>query len=474
VSNGQRIGRKLIAMWVDWIPNLFVLFALAMLVAAPWAVERYLRPLNAELRDLGERGRGLITRVHVALALQASAFHEYVHGQRPELLESYRTNVARERAAYDSLVPIATRLGHEAETRLAELRELEQEWHSSVENFVERVQRGQATTVDPLQEEAYDDLLVAAARLDEAINLAAQDRRLRIERARMLQRSVSALLGLLAIAAAIVVWRLGHRVRDYAEEAERQRGEAEAVMQSKARLIRGVTHDLKNPLQAIDGHAQLLEDGILGELSATQRDSVSRVRRGVRTMLGLIEDLLELARAESGQIALSLARVQLSDLVREAVDDFRPAAAARRLRLDVSIADAVPEVSTDPHRVGQVLGNLLSNAVKYTPPGGGIAVRVNVRDASSHAGAEPAVAIEVANTGPGIPRDQLDAVFQEFYRIEGNSQPGAGLGLAIGRRVARLLGGDITADSDRGAGARFVLWLPSDSDKPHSPRSQPV
>jgi signal transduction histidine kinase len=84
------------------------------------------------------------------------------------------------------------------------------------------------------------------------------------------------------------------------------------------------------------------------------------------------------------------------------------------------------------------------------------------------------VAIEVANTGPGIPRDQLDAVFQEFYRIEGNSQPGAGLGLAIGRRVARLLGGDITADSDRGAGARFVLWLPSDSDKPHSPRSQPV
>jgi signal transduction histidine kinase len=463
VSTGLRIGRRLLARWVDWIPNLFVLFALAALVVAPWAVERYLRPLNVELRDLGERGRGLITRVHVALALQASTFHEYVRGQRPELLENYRVSVIRERAAYDSLAPIAIGLGHEPKTRLAELRELEQEWHASVDRFVDRVQRGQATTVDPLQEETYDDLLLAAARLDEAINQAAQDRRIRIESARALQRSVSGLLGVLAIAAAIVVWRLGIRVREYAEEAEQQRGEVEAVMRSKARLMRGVTHDLKNPLQAIDGHAQLMQEGILGPLSAAQIDSVGRVRRAVRTMLALIEDLIELARVESGQIALSLRRVQLAEVVREAVDDFRPAAEARRLRLDLSIPDPLPEVSTDPHRVGQVLGNLLSNAVKYTPPGGHIGVRVGVRDSAPNEGRESAVAIEVADDGPGIPRDRLDAVFQEFYRLEGSDQPGAGLGLAIGRRVARLLGGDITADSDRGTGARFVFWLPNDT-----------
>jgi signal transduction histidine kinase len=462
VSSTLRGGRKLVARWAGWIPNVFVLFALATLVLAPWVVERYLRPLNDELRNFGERGRGLATRIHVALAVQASAFHEYVHGRRPEQLDDYRVQLRRERAVYDSLAPIAARLGPATRSRLAELRTLEQQWHASVERFVDRARRGETTTVDPLQEETYDDLLVAAARLDESINQAAQDRRDRIEEARSHQREVSALLGLLAIAAAAVVWRLGIRLREYAEEAERQRSEAEAVMQSKARLMRGVTHDLKNPLQAIDGHAQLLEDEILGGLTAPQRDSVVRVRRGVRTMLALIEDLLELARAESGQIALSLRRVQISDLVREAVDDYRPAAEARGLQLALSLDDALPEVSTDPNRVGQVLGNLLSNAVKYTPPGGHIAVRVGVSPPHRDGG-ERSVSIEVADNGPGSPREQLDSVFQEFYRLEGTNQPGAGLGLAIGRRVARLLGGDITADSERGAGARFTLWLPSDA-----------
>ena len=87
MDEGRRDSRRLMAKWAGRGPILFVVFALAMLVVTPWAVERYLRPLNAELRDLGERGRGFISQIHVALALQASSFHEYVHGQRPELLQ---------------------------------------------------------------------------------------------------------------------------------------------------------------------------------------------------------------------------------------------------------------------------------------------------------------------------------------------------------------------------------------------------
>jgi signal transduction histidine kinase len=433
-------------------------------VVTPWLVERYLRPLNAELRDLGERGRGFISQIHVALALQASAFHEYVHGQRPELLQEYREQVVRERAAYDSLDPITAGLGNDTRQRLVTLRDLEQRWHASVDAFVHQIEKKQRTTVDPLQEETYDNLLIAAARLDEAINEAALARRTRIEDARSLQRSVSALLGILALAAVAVVWGLGQRLQSYANEAVAQRAEAEALMQSKARLIRGVTHDLKNPLQAIDGHAQLLEDKILGELTSAQLDSVARVRRGVRTMLSLIEDLLELARAETGQISLSLRRVQLSQLVREVVDDYRPAAEARGLHLNLSIGDGLPEISTDPQRVEQVLGNLLSNAVKYTPSGGQVGVRV-ATDRRSNDGDGRGVVIEVTDNGPGIPKDELENVFQEFHRLHGSELPGAGLGLAIGRRVARLLGGDIKAQSDRGAGSRFILTLPTDGHR---------
>ena len=180
-------------------------------------------------------------------------------------------------------------------------------------------------------------------------------------------------------------------------------------------------------------------------------------------MLRLIEDLLELARAETGQMSLSLQRVQLSKLVQQVVDDYRPAAEARGLHLNLSLGDGLPEISTDPQRVEQVLGNLLSNAVKYTPPGGQVGVRVATDRRSNDDGR--GVLIEVADNGPGIPKDQLENVFQEFHRLHGSEQPGAGLGLAIGRRVARLLGGDIKAQSDRGAGSRFILTLPTDGHR---------
>ena len=146
------------------------------------------------------------------------------------------------------------------------------------------------------------------------------------------------------------------------------------LMAARARFMRGVSHDLKNPIHAIDGHAQLLEDGVRGPLNAEQRDSVERIRRSAQALMGLIEDLLELARAEAGQLTVKLDRVVLRDVVHEVVEEHRAAAQFAGLTLVNAEDDSQTILTTDPARVTQVLGNLLSNAIKYTPAGGRIEV----------------------------------------------------------------------------------------------------
>lgn len=236
-----------------------------------------------------------------------------------------------------------------------------------------------------------------------------------------------------------------------AQIEERSR-EVQAVMESRARLMRGFSHDLKNPLGAADGHAALLADGLLGELTEQQRNSVTRIRAAIGTAVGLINDLVELAKAESGQITLKPHEVDVRVIAREVVESYRPAAEQAGLTIKCD-AQPVDPIITDPDRVRQVLGNLLTNAVKYTEKGGTIEVRTGMR-------AEGGVAIDVVDTGIGIPADKMDVLFKEFERIDPSVRPGVGLGLAISRRIARLLGGDVTVTSQRGEGSVFTLALP--------------
>jgi PAS domain S-box-containing protein len=252
--------------------------------------------------------------------------------------------------------------------------------------------------------------------------------------------------------------RLLEREREARAEAERRREEVERVTESRTRLMRGFTHDVKNPLGAADGYAQLLEDGILGELSSKQVESVQRIRRSIQRSLHLINELLELARAEAGQIELELVPTDIAELVRETAEDFRAQAAAAGLGLEVRVGEALL-TRTDPARVRQILSNLLSNAVKYTPEGG-ITVEAGLRaDGSGPRGGEW-IAIGVTDTGPGIPAGKRELIFQEFTRLDPEAQHGAGVGLAISRRIARLLDGDITVESPVNGGSTFTLWLP--------------
>jgi len=251
------------------------------------------------------------------------------------------------------------------------------------------------------------------------------------------------------------------RERHAREEAEEQRTRLTRVTESRATLMRGFSHDVKNPLGAADGYLQLLESGIFGELQPKQFSAVQNVRRSIQTALSLIEDLLSVARDEGGDVEIARSSTDVRHVVGEAAREFQAQAEAEHLTLDVDADESVPRINTDARRVRQIIANLLSNAVKYTEEGG-VTVSVHTRVDDHAPGPGPWIAIDVRDTGPGIPEDQQDVIFDEFRRARGpTTEPGAGIGLAISRKIARALGGEITLRSTPGAGSTFTLWLPA-------------
>lgn len=447
--------------WAAHLPLAFVMLALVALVALPVIAERFVRPLNREVRDVVEPARGVVTQIHVALAIEGSAFHDYLETGNEDLLRRYEQAHRREREAYEQLGRLTDRLGFRVQQRYDTLRALGQRWHAVVTQLLRETRRdSRFRRAATSEEDLFEKLLIAASELDEALSLAAQDRRVRINRAERIQRRFTVGVGLVALAAVAGVAWLAQRVRVYAREAEEQRAALERATESRARLMRGVSHDLKNPLGAIDGHAALLEAGVKGALTPDQRESVGRIRRSVRSLLMLINDLLELSQVEAGQLRIQLRLTDLADVVRDVVEEHRAAAEAAGHKLEVEISGDVPTLDTDPNRVRQILGNLLSNAVKYTPSGGNIVVRLAERTSDGHLPAGSWAAIDVADSGPGIPGDKLDEIFEEFFRLDAGTKPGAGLGLTIARRISRFLGGDVSVVSRRGEGATFTLWLP--------------
>ncbi|MEO7822316.1 MAG: HAMP domain-containing sensor histidine kinase, partial [Gemmatimonadaceae bacterium] len=194
--------------------------------------------------------------------------------------------------------------------------------------------------------------------------------------------------------------------------------------------------------------------------TAGQQESIGRIRRAVKTQLSLIMDILELSRAESGSLGIHKEATDLSAVVGEVVEEQRPAAEASLQILTFIPIETRPNVITDPERVNQVLGNLLSNAVKYTSPRGRIEVKMELVPGTGRLADREAVAIRVTDTGHGVPPEKTDAIFEEFTRLAPAIAEGAGLGLAIARRIARLLDGDITVVSEVGTGSVFTLWLP--------------
>jgi signal transduction histidine kinase len=251
--------------------------------------------------------------------------------------------------------------------------------------------------------------------------------------------------------------RLLEEAQELSREAAARRTELERAMASKARLIRGFAHDIKNPLGAANGRAELLLEGVVGEIDDATREQLEGICRSVNTALELVTTLVEFTRVEAGQIELERTPTELARIARQVAEDYTAAAAQRGV--DLRVDECAPlSVTTDAARVRQILDNLVSNAVKYTSEG---SITIVVEPPAEHERAElsACAAVRVRDTGRGVPADRVQELFLEFSRIDPVDKSGAGLGLAISRRLARLLGGDILVETEEGRGSTFSLLL---------------
>jgi PAS domain S-box-containing protein len=261
--------------------------------------------------------------------------------------------------------------------------------------------------------------------------------------------------GVAAVVHEVTEWRRAEAEREtLLRDAERARTEAESASRAKDEFLAVLSHELRAPLQGVLGWVSLLRDRRLD--TTQQMRALQAIERSTRLQTQLINDLLDVSRIISGNLAIDSRPVELAATVREAIDQHRPSASVAGITLDASVADCGITVG-DPERLQQVLGNVLSNAIKFTPQGGTVTVRCE-RDGSD-------VVIVVEDTGEGIAPTFLPLIFERFRQADSSTSRrhgGLGLGLAIARRLVELHGGEIRAESEGiGRGARFTIRLPA-------------
>jgi two-component system, NtrC family, sensor kinase len=237
------------------------------------------------------------------------------------------------------------------------------------------------------------------------------------------------------------------------KELDQKSRELEAASRHKSEFLANMSHELRTPLNAISGFSQVLRKQLFGEINDKQAEYLDDILVAARHLLSLIDDVLDLAKVEAGQIELRLAPFSLPETLERGVVIIRER--ATRGEVTISLAtDGVGTVVGDERRVRQVIFNLLSNAVKFTPAGGSIAVAAAQLDGE--------VQVSVRDTGPGIAPEDQARIFEEFQQAEAGKEQreGTGLGLALSRRLIELHGGRIWVDSEPGAGSTFTFTLP--------------
>lgn len=245
-----------------------------------------------------------------------------------------------------------------------------------------------------------------------------------------------------------------NRLRDKSVALAEQGERLVRASKVKNEFLASMSHELRTPLSAILGFADLLITSPKEQLSSRARESLERIQRNGQHLLGLINDVLDLAKAEAGRIDVRMAPVNVALLARACVAELDSLRSGKDVRLVADVGDAPVEMVTDSQRVRQILLNLLSNAIKFTDRG---EVVLSLRAASAD------VRLAVRDTGIGIPAHAMGELFQEFHQLEagdGRRYDGTGVGLALSRRLARALGGEIEVRSREGQGSTFTLVLP--------------
>jgi signal transduction histidine kinase len=281
------------------------------------------------------------------------------------------------------------------------------------------------------------------------------------------------------------------QVADRSVELERLYSDVKRANQAKSEFLANVSHELRTPLNAIVGFVELLRDGFYGDLSPRQVPPVDRIAASATHLRHLVDQVLDIAKIAAGRLEVHAETIVLRPFVLNVASELESLVSEKGLAFSITVGASLPRVRTDPTHLRQILINLIGNAVKYTPTG---TVSVRARLVGAPPGAAPApappritppgseelgsralqaraprsgtwVALQVVDSGVGIAAADLERIFDEFEQVNagprGDSmQRGTGLGLAISRRLARLLGGEISVESEVGRGSTFTVWLP--------------
>jgi signal transduction histidine kinase len=271
--------------------------------------------------------------------------------------------------------------------------------------------------------------------------------------------------------------RQGIRLAERSAELERLSAELLRANRAKSEFLANVSHELRTPLNAIVGFVDLLRDGVYGELGNRQIGPVDRIASSANHLRQLVDQVLDLAKMAAGRLEFHPEPLNLHSFVLDVASEIEALVSERGLNFSVAVSPTLPRVRTDPMHLRQILVNLLGNAVKFTPTGG-VAVRAHVvSDASElpqgarlfgRPSGSSWMAVQVADSGIGIALLDRVRIFDEFEQVNpgprgDSARRGTGLGLPISRRLARLLGGDVTVESEVGRGSTFTVWLPLDS-----------
>jgi signal transduction histidine kinase/PAS domain-containing protein len=324
--------------------------------------------------------------------------------------------------------------------------------------------RGELTLIAPATGEALPMEAVAGkivggrGDLDAVVTIL-HDRREALERARLYAQLETASQELAARVQAATA-----ELVEQNEVLRRQRLAVEQASAAKSQFLANVSHELRTPLNAILGYAQMLREGIGGPLAPLQHKYLTRVDANSQHLLAIINECLDITRIEAGRMPVQRGPVDVVEVVREVVAELEPIVARAGLPIQLALPARAPTLRSDRQKVKQIVLNLVSNALKFTHAGH---IRITVaNDAASRR-----VSVAVADTGIGIAPEDHERVFEDFRQVDSSltrAYAGTGLGLGICRRLAALLGGRITLESEPGRGSTFTLQLPL---RPH--RSAP-
>lgn len=244
------------------------------------------------------------------------------------------------------------------------------------------------------------------------------------------------------------------KLKQYSEELMVTNKKLKSIDMMKDDFLSNVNHELKTPLVSVEGYSELLSDGTLGELNDRQKKAVDTIIRNAKRLERLINSILYLSIEEAGKMQYTLKYIQIADVIEESVLDMAPHIKRKNLTIKKELSDNLPLIRADEDRMMQVMINLIGNAIKFTPSGE-ITIKAYEDDKD--------LRIEVSDTGIGIPKDQIDNLFNRFYQGDASTKRkygGTGLGLHISKHIVEAHHGKIWAESEEGAGTTIHFTLP--------------